>query len=285
MADPFDYHERNASLWGWVAGSIGVVVIVLMLVLPFILQKGQLDEYGCPETGSTYKTVILLDNSDPLSVNQHANLDVFLGCLMGVIPEGVNVSNQLCANEQAIAKHERLVAYQLPEQGERPELLESSCSPGHFDSRKVSEKLSEGRHYAHAKWERFKLHIYGSFERSRASSGAQITPLIEALQYIASREFAPPNIARRLAAQNKLEGRLIVISDFIQNSSTLNQFKELGSLEEIVRDYPFSLAAATIEMRYLKRPAYSRYQTLEHQSWWAELLNHKGHGTLKAEVW
>lgn len=278
-------YKQDARFWGWLAGAVGALVIVFMLLTPFIFRKVALDAYGCPQAGSRYKTVILLDNSDRLSSKQRANLDIFLGCIMGNVADGTVLANDVCANEHAVDKYERLVAYQLPDHGARPELLESACSPGNITTRKVSEKLSEGRRFAYAKWERFKLDIYSSFEHSRLSAGADQTPLLEGIQYIASREFSPPNVARHLAKNAKPEGRLIVISDFIQNSSALNQFKQLGSLEGILRDYPFSLSATQIEMRYLKRPAYKSYQTPAHQSWWAEFLNYKGYGIPKAEVW
>ena len=116
-------------------------------------------------------------------------------------------------------------------------------------------------------------------------SGSSRSPILEAIQYISGREFAPPKVASRLAKEDKPEGRLIIISDFIQNSEWLNQFQNLGSLENALKNYPFNLQATKIEMRYLKRIAYQKYQTLEHQSWWAEFLNYKGYGIPAAEVW
>lgn len=285
MVERVRRYTRHASAWGWLAGGVGGLVIVLMLSAPFMLSNVPLDEYGCPETGSIHKTVILLDTSDPLNEKQSADLDVFLGCLMGNIEGGSAVANTMCADTVAVAKYAQLVAYQLPEQGVQPELLESGCNPGNVHSRSISDKLTEGRRFAHTKWERFKLDIYGSFERSKLSSGAAQTPLLEGIQYIASREFSPPNVARRLARARQPEGRLIIISDFIQNSEALNQFEGLGRLPSVLQDYPFSLAAAEIEMRYLKRVAYRRYQTPQHQSWWAEFLNYKAYSVPKAEVW
>lgn len=283
-----NYQRRNqkSAAWGLGAGLVGALIIVGMLLLPLIFKHPNLDEYGCPESGTLFKTVILLDVSDPLSEKQKANLDVFLGCLMGGIESGTASANKSCQQDAAIHKYDRLVAYQLPGiDVDHPELLQSACSPGDVNNRSFSDKLSEGRRYARANWERFKLDIYGSFERSKLFRGANSSPLLEGIQYVASREFSPPNVARRLAGAKKPEGRLIIISDFMQNTDELSHYKNLGALPDVIKQYPFSLSAAEIEMRYLQRANISVYQTQAHQTWWAELFNYKGYGVPSAEIW
>ena len=242
--------NRGYLLWG-----LGLLIFIAIIAFMFFQPEKTNSSDFCPRSGERGKIVILLDVSDPLNMSQKAKLKKEL--------DGISKKSTL-RPFPLLNKGEKLVIYITQEDGKEPNKLFSMCSPGDIENKKVMDKMSEGKIISLKKWQNFQNKALNEIE-SKLSNCASLktSPIIESLSFVRAQEFNSPELLEK-STNNKI----ILISDFIQNSGLTSQFKNPENVQEVNKSYPVSLKNISIRMLMLVSNKYSKFQTPEHQSWW-----------------
>ena len=242
--------NKGYLLWG-LGFTIFIAILTFMFFQP---EKTNLSDF-CPKSGEKGKIVILLDVSDPLNMSQKAKLKKEL--------DGISKKSSL-RPKPLLNKGEKLVIYITEEDGKEPNKLFSMCSPGDIENKKVIEKMSEGKIISLKKWQNFQNKALNEIENKLSdSTSLKTSPIIESLSFVRAQEFNSPELL-----EESTNNKIIMISDFIQNSALTSQFKTLENVQEVNKIYPVSLNNISIRMLMLVSNKYSKFQTPEHQSWW-----------------
>lgn len=242
--------NRGYLLWG-----LGLLIFIAIIAFMFFQpEKTNLSDF-CPRSGEKGKIVILLDVSDPLNMSQKAKLKKEL--------DGISKKSSL-RPIPLLNKSEKLVIYITQEDGKEPKKLFSMCSPGDIENKKVIDKMSEGKVITLKKWQNFQNKALKEIENKLSKSITfKTSPIIESLSFVRAKEYNSPELL-----EESTNNKIIMISDFIQNSELTSQFKALDNVQEVNKSYPVSLKNISIRMLMLVSNKYSKFQTPEHQSWW-----------------
>jgi len=204
-------------------------------------------------------TALLIDVSDELTNAQAARLQNEIAAISSTSDE---------RQSAFLKKGDKLVVYFVEAEGEAPSMVFSMCHPGDVVNRSVSDSLSQGKIIANKKWQKFKTDTLMNIEKKMdSSSNLDTSPLIEAIQYIRSKDFPPPAVM-----DQSNEYQFVIWSDMIQNSDESNHFSELGSYKTVLKNNPMDLKGIGLSVFQLRSKRYSRYQTNEHVAWWRKLI-------------
>ena len=233
----------------------------------------------CPNSGELGRTILLLDVSDPLSSKQKATLSKLLTDLRNPETSADNMrALNLRGGTRYIEPHYELVAYSLRGEGQQIRPLLRVCNPGNPDQHSRSEKLTQNKRRALARWTNFQQLVVGAFENEKNRGGAPNSPLLETISVIVEEEA--DSTALRASDQGK-PTRLIVFSDMIQHSSKLSHFRNNSSWSEIHADNRYAsimanLRSVEVVIFYLRRDAYASTQSSRHYKWWQEAISGMG---------
>ena len=100
-----------------------------------------------------------------------------------------------------------------------------------------------------------------------SSSNLDTSPLIEAIQYIRSKDFPPPAVIDQANYY-----QFVIWSDMIQNSDQANHFAELGNYKTVIKNNPIDLKGIGLSVFQLRSKRYSKFQTNEHVAWWRKFI-------------
>ena len=241
----------------WFFGSLLIAGIVgYMIIRPSAVNQ----KTFCDDKGNIPGvTVLLIDVSDKLSNSQKARLN----------NELINISNTSSNRTEAILnKGEKLVVYFVEEEGIKPSLAFSMCHPGDIAKRNLLEKFSEGESFAKKKWEKFSKDTSTEINNKISQTSAIGTsPIIETIQFIRSKEFAPPSLINQNSNYN-----LIIWSDMIQNSEISNHFKEINDYKKVLKENPLILNEIKVSVFQLMSKKYIKYQTDNQLMWWRKVF-------------
>jgi len=242
--------NQGYLLWG-----LGLLILIGIFVFMFLQpEKTNLSDF-CPKSGEKGKIVLLLDISDPLNMSQKAKLKKEL--------DGISKRSSL-RPFPLLNKGEKLLIYITQEDGKEPKKLFSMCSPGDIENKKVIDKMSEGKIISLKKWENFQNKALNEIKKKLSNIGSlKTSPIIESLSFVRAQEFNSPELL-----EDSTNNKIIIISDFIQNSKLTSQFKGLKNVQEVNKNYPVSLQNISVRMLVLVSNKYSKFQSPEHQSWW-----------------
>lgn len=211
------------------------------------------------DTSNIGMTALLIDVSDELSDAQKARLQKEI--------EAISSTSEQ-RQSAFLKKGDKLVVYFVEAQGQAPSMVFSMCHPGDVVNRSLNESLSEGEIIASKKWRKFKSDTLTSIEQKiDASSDLATSPLVEAIQFIRSKDFPPPAIINQAN-----DYQFVIWSDMIQNSDQANHFNELGDYKSILKNNPIDMMGVSVSVFQLRSKRYSKYQTNEHVAWWRKLF-------------
>jgi hypothetical protein len=211
------------------------------------------------DTSSIGMTALLIDVSDELSSAQGARLQKEIEAISSTSEE---------RQSAFLKKGDKLVVYFVEAQGQVPSMVFSMCHPGDVENRSLSDSLSEGAIIANKKWQKFKSDTLVTIEQKiDSSSNLDTSPLIEAIQYIRSKDFPPPAVIDRAN-----DYQFVIWSDMIQNSDQSNHFAELGSYKTVLKNNPIDLKGIGLSVFQLRSKRYSKFQTNEHVAWWRKFI-------------
>jgi hypothetical protein len=208
---------------------------------------------GCPETGPTALTVVVLDLSDAFSV-----------------PQVTALRNQLDSLRDTLELHERLDVYTIGETSQELRLpAVSVCNPGfgNYASPWLSNPQLLAKHWR----ARFAAPLDEAFDRIKPGGGAEkYSPIMETIQSVALTAFQRiPSVSRR---------RLVLASDMIQNTPDFSQYRSRGvSFAEFQRMPYFNrvrcdLRDTDVTILYLNRAAAPAIQGKDHITFWRDYL-------------
>ena len=261
--------QRGKSLIRrWIPFVFGGFILIAIFV--YILgQPPSIDPHTfCPQdTKNIGVTVLLIDISDKLTDSQAVRLK----------NELENISNVSAERPSAfLKKGDKMLVYFVEPEGQIPSMVFSMCHPGDIENRTQRDKLSEGVIFARKKWNEFTDDISASIDdKISSSTGIATSPLIETIQFIREKSFPPPDLMNKITNY-----RLVVWSDFLQNSAEGNHFETLGDYEVALKRNPIKLRGIELYVFQLVSKNYVRYQTNEHVVWWRKLFA-KANATLK----
>lgn len=235
--------------------AAGVLLFALIGSI-FFFTKEKLDQNYCAtDTSKQGVTVLLIDASDELSEAQKAGLTSELRNLTS--PRGRT-------NEALLNKGDRLAVYLLGEDQNDLERIFNMCNPGSLNERTFSEKASEGDIYAGIRWETFSQGILKEVnQKIRKATSNQTSPLIETIKHIQAAEFLPSDVNA-----HGREFRLVVVSDFLQNSGIATHYGRLPDVRTVFKRVPVDFGNAEVRMWLLKSRSHLHLQNGAHTAWW-----------------
>ncbi len=239
---------------------MGVVLIIASLLIArllgvaYLYRRGPvLDAMMCPVDGPAGLTVLLIDATDPITEIQRASVHNHFERIAREVPKQSAIE---------VFTVEQVGSELLHRTGERV------CSPG-----RGGNPLFENPRMVETKWKEVFWQPLQTWEEQavrRASSST--SPILESLQSLAVTEFQSPVLRDR-------PKKLVVVSDMLQNTSGLSQYRTIESFETVrlgdyFRSVHADLTGVTIEILYLVRSGTP--QGKQHIEFWQKYFSAAG---------
>lgn len=217
----------GAALGGIALIFLALAALGLLALFYFsVPQRPKLDAASlCPVDGPQGITVVLVDTSDDLP--EPARREV-----LGLLDDQIT----------ALPDYHKLDIRVLDIAGGRSRSLFSKCNPG--DGTGLSE-WTDNLRLARMRWiESFRQPAKEAVKSSLSPAGAKNSPIMGAIQDIAIDQFSS-------AAAERIEKKLIVISDMLEYTPLYSQYPAGGDLSY---------------QRFKRSPAYLKYRTDLHEA-------------------
>lgn len=250
--------KSRERIWGSVIAGVALILIAAVGFMYIRANQSRIEvgDDGCPASGAESVTVLLVDQTDPLS-----------------LPQRQDFRNQFEILWSGVPKHGRISIYRVAAANEQ--LLDpilDLCNPG--DGSDLSEATANPGG-AKRKWEaKFKAPVQGAFEALVEASGAETSPIFQSVQSVALTSLQTP------AAREKPR-RLIIISDLIQNTPGLSFYGGLPDPETVLQSQPFreaktDLRGVEVELWMLSRASKAGLQERPLIDLWQKALLAQG---------
>jgi hypothetical protein len=185
---------------GVLAGIAGVAAIAGVVWFNIAHPPVEVDKDTlCPKAGPVSTTVVLIDVSDPLTPIAQED-----------------VTNDINDAVESVPKFGLLELRLLDPKTGGGQVLFSRCNPG--DGRNLSEITANPELERRKFEEGFAGPLHNLLHLAVGSDPSQSSPIMETIQWIAVKTFAP-------SRQAKERSRLIVVSDMIQHSDNYSLYK------------------------------------------------------------
>jgi hypothetical protein len=226
---------RETRKWLLALGLGGAAVAVLagILWLYYSASASQpklAERTLCPETGPRSVTAIVIDRTDRVGPVTRAD-----------------VRGRLQAYVRQVPRFGQLAIYGAgPDESDLLEPLFSRCNPG---SGADAQSLTESPELVQRRFEReFQKPLETALEGALDIQGADRSPIMEGIQAVAVSAFP--------SGTEMLPRRLVVISDFLQNSQRYSMYNSGFATEDAVRaadDLRTDLEGVAVEMLMIGR--------------------------------
>ena len=197
---------------------------------------------GCPETGPSALTAIMIDATDRIGAISRADV-------LARLEEYVAASRE---DEMVIGFEARPVAEEVDEP------LLTVCHPG--DPEKASEWTQNPRRIRRRLEERFRQPLEALFRDLLGREEAPTSPLMESIQSVAVSFLGREEYA-------SIPKRLILVSDLMQHSEYLSFFRQPGvGYDAFARSHGANalgtdLAGTTVDILFVQREAHRRLRS------------------------
>jgi len=205
----------------------------------------------CPVAGPSAVNAILIDQSDPISPLQIQRLSQILDQTIEEASVGERIDLYVLAHDslQSVAP------------------IISLCRP-----KSEGNMFYENPKKVHERYiERFRTPLDVTLKALTTATESDISPIMESIKAVCVSAFG--------TMPKDTPARLLVVSDMIQNSKVLNQYKQ-RDFDIFVRSpgYAEVLAdchRASVSVLYLLRPRDQRVQDRMHQLFWEKFFDHE----------
>lgn len=252
--EPEKKSMSNVLIWGF-----GILILMAFFTIMLVYKPVPLDKATqCAESPPKHLAV-LIDLSDPLNPSQLESLKKRFDLIMhgGISKQGMTLS-----------KGDKLSVYYMTSSN-IPKRVFQACSSGTLDE---ANSLVEGSALIKEKWRLFNSNIENEIEFHAANPASlSSSPIIESLGYIRSKEFPPSGHSY----QKNQKRELIVISDFLQNSSLLSHYdsKPWLSAAAVNKKFPVQLRGIDSNILFVVSPIHRNLQDKKLKFWWREYFN------------
>lgn len=200
------------SVTGWVAGGVGLLIIVGIAAVGLYLNANYRDverTTGCPTDHYDSVTAVLIDLTDPISAVQSAAL-----------------RNALLKIRDSVPKYGRLEIYPLaPTAAATIPPLFAACSPG--SGRDVESRWYGNPELADRIWHKqFGDQLDALIAKIQGLPSQSRSPIFEAVQSIAVTSFGAP------LAEGASSKRLVIVSDMIHYTPELSMYRAVPTFEQ-----------------------------------------------------
>ena len=250
-----------------VRASWVLVAAALLVVSASYSDATELDRNLCPKGKPPARhTVLLLDNSDPLTPKHRAELERLVSELQE--PNSASDSRNFY-----VAPGEALIVYQLEADWRDLKPKIHVCNPGSPENWPWWKPLYKGKYFALQNWKRFEEKLKKLYP-DRTGTGASASPILENLGVIVPRH-APSK--RSAPTEGARPVHLILFSDLLQHSELLSHYGRYPGAKELLatpalRELQTDLARVQVSLFRLERSKYARWQTRNHYYWWTHLI-------------
>lgn len=207
-------------------------------------------------------TVVIIDTTDPLSVYQ---LNV--------------IKNKMRTLKDGLKPGEIIAIYGVPIVNKftpdtHVEPFLKMCTPENGTN---TSPLTGNPAKAKKNWDKeFSTPFDDKISQIYKATVSELSPIIETIKYVSSLEFSQ-------YSENDIPKKLIIISDMLQNSELLSQYKTTDSFDSFSKkdSYQFArtnLSGADVTIYYLRR-SNSKKQGKDHVLFWNQFITNNG-GTL-----
>jgi len=251
--------SSQKSLIGFVAGAVGFSIIAVGTYLYIDARSKHVtldSETLCPSDGPTGVVAILIDTTDAFTPIQQRDIANNLAELRESLPVGYLFAGYtIDLGNSAVA----IPAFYL-------------CNPGRGEG--VSELTANPRLIEERWREEFEEPIASTLETMTRSGGAEISPILEAIQSVSVSQFHDPTYG-------DVPKRLVIVSDMLQNSENYSvyetslPFADFESKPEWAR-VRANLKGVRVEIVFVIRPEYSQLQTDSLLQFWLNVFAAEG---------
>jgi hypothetical protein len=259
IVSPAKERARKRSIIGAMI-LVGIIAIAGALGYLYLTEKSKVVKLNksnlCPLDGPTSVTAVLVDRSDKLNVYQKESLRAVFQEIKNMVP-----------------KFGLLEIYILGEIADRlatPVL--SICNPGRGDD---ISYLTGNPRLATQRWENeFSKKIDSFLPEFMGDSPSSNSPIMENIHSVSI-------TSKIFRMEESVPKQLILISDLLQNSSILSQYKNFGTYKDFLKNpnsqsVQCNLKDFQVTIYYLRRPKDFKMQGKDHISFWRDYLSHMG---------
>jgi hypothetical protein len=253
--------SRNDKAIGLILAVVGILLIGGLSGGAWYLHKTKvhLDAENCPESGPTAVYVIMIDRSDPITGQQ---------------AQGIRQQIDEIKNDARFGTRFDVYTFEGDTKNEMDPLLRI-CAPGRPED---ANELIENPEFVRRRYEEFSKKLDDEITALLRVSTLPNSPIIESLRAAAGTSFGPFPIG-------KIPLHITMVSDMVQNTSALSQFKSESNFSQLSKSPAWSmlqphLKGAEVDILYLLRPEARRggvmIQNREHQLFWEQLIKASG---------
>lgn len=251
--------ERSDRIQNWAFGAIGAI---LLAALGFGLwwvnaRHVPVDETtNCPRAGPRAVHALLIDQSDPISPQQ-----------------AERVRQEMARLRDSSNFGERIDIYVM--EGDTQNLLTpvlSVCNPG--NPREANQLYENPEQIRRAFEERYATQVQRTIDSLLSATNRPNSPILESIKAVAIGAFGPYE-------QGAIPLRLTIVSDMVQHSQAVSQFRGETGFAELSRSPTWrgllaNLKGAEVHIFYLLRPTARRgntpIQNRGHQQFWEQVI-------------
>ena len=255
---------RQDALGILLLASAGIVLLgAVALYVSLQRTRAVLDpKTGCPETGATSLTVLLVDRTDPLTPIQQAALRQHLRSL-----------------RQETERHGALEVYSVGSTAEAPLQAHSVAVDGRSTPRHrfcnpglgTGSEWTENKRLSERRYKRlFEEPLEGIFSEVLEHKTEDVSPIMESIQSVAVTAFMAPRL-------ENAEKRLVIVSDLLQHTSEHSQYDKRTPFSAF-RKLPYyqllqcDLTGVAVDLLYVRRPARAAIQGKFHIQFWQRYI-------------
>ncbi len=259
--------SRRSVGIGLIAAWAGAVLALSVLAFAGIgLAKLRVERAGidkktlCGTSEPKQIIALLFDSSDQINDLQKIKTRQILDNLLYDIPKGTRVDVYMATAEA----------------GQLAKPLFSRCNPA---SANGAPGWSENpQRQKELRQTRFQKPLERALKKALRANPRETSPILETIAAASVQSFGRVNPAHGAQPGRY---RMIIVSDFLQNSSLLTQYRAFSSVEGFsntpgwISTLP-RLNDVAIKMVYINRARSIRFQNNKHKEWWCEYFIRRG---------
>lgn len=247
--------------WAGAILALGVLVFAGIGLARLRVERAGIDEKTLCGTSEPSQIIALLfDSSDQINDLQKIKTRQILDNILYDIPKGTRVDVYMATAE----------AGQLA----RP--LFSRCNPANANG--AAGWSENPQRQKELRQRKFQKPLERALKKALRANPRETSPILETIAAASVQSFGRVSPA---GGAKPGRYRMIIVSDFLQNSTLLTQYRAFTSVEEF-SNTPGWISAlprlneVAVKMVYINRASSIRFQNDKHRRWWCEYFARRG---------